>query len=134
MSTILIGLSVSFVEKFDSNISIIVLILSWCSLFIAIFFGIFALMAIVGNIAKPNELLIDVYDKSIKNSTILQILFFLLGILFLLIYSSGIKIKNEDKNEKQKQINYYNSISFDKKDDFKLNKNRNKEVNPCKCN
>jgi hypothetical protein len=60
-------------------------------------------MSLIGNIAKDNENDIDVYNKSSSIYTKFQMFLFLIGILLLIVYSSGVKIKS-DKNKQEKCI------------------------------
>ncbi|RYZ25902.1 MAG: hypothetical protein EOO10_17040 [Chitinophagaceae bacterium] len=100
LSTVLIGLSVTFTEKFDVQSSKVFLVISWTSLFVSILFGILTLMALSGTIGKfkseeDNNDEPNIYKKNITRPSILQIVFFVLGVLLLIIYSTSFQFKNK---------------------------------------
>lgn len=103
LSTVLIGLSITFFEKFKNDSSEYLIITSWALLFASILFGIFALMAITGHLGKPttedeaNQ--INIYSKNITIFSILQIFTFIGGILLLIIYSSNSSFEKENSSK-----------------------------------
>ncbi len=109
LSTILIGLSITFLEKFNVGISRTIIILSWSLLFVSIIFGIFTLMALTGNIGKINSErdmnTNNIYSKNITSLSILQIFTFIVGILLLIIYSAcSTNLKSEYPEDKEEVI------------------------------
>lgn len=97
LSTVLIGLSITFTEKFEVQQGKIFLVISWVLLFISLLFGIFTLMAISGTIGKFNSETsgsdLSIYRNNITRPSTMQILFFILGVLSLIIYSTTFQFK-----------------------------------------
>ena len=89
LTTILIGVSVTFVEKFETSF-FLVLIISWILFFISLISGIFALMAIAGNLSEmgdDKDANNNIYKKGIRLPSAIQIITFLLGLSLLIIFS-----------------------------------------------
>jgi len=91
LSTALIALSITFKGNFNSGGNETLLLICWICLFASVLFGIGSLMALTGTLEKSTEegeekVALSIYGKNVKRPSFLQILFFLLGLLFLAIY------------------------------------------------
>lgn len=91
LSTALIALSITFKGNFNVVGNETLLLLCWISLFVSVLFGIGSLMALTGTLEKSagdgkDKVPLSIYGKNVKRPVFLQILFFLLGLLFLAIY------------------------------------------------
>jgi len=111
LSTILIGISITFFEKFNCSNLYWIIILSWSFLFISIIFGILSLMGLTGSLGRIKDLKAfdstNIYNRNIRVVSGLQIVTFLTGILLLIIYSSSSTKTIGNKNEN-------NAISVEK--------------------
>lgn len=103
LATILIGLSITFFEKFKINFSKDILLSGWILLFLSVIFGIITLMAITGtlndicNKGKNKEN--SIYSKNIRIPSILQVITFLTGLLLIIINSFFIEVKEIDSEK-----------------------------------
>ena len=93
LSTALIAISITFKSNFSNEGNQMFLLFCWIALFISVFFGIITLMALTGTLEKSteeskNQVKLSIYGKNVKRPSIVQIVFFLLGLLFLSIYGS----------------------------------------------
>lgn len=99
LATLLVGISITFFEKFAIISGKWVLIASWILLFFSIISGVFALMAITGTLNKitdsNSEKQYSIYEKNIRILSITQIFAFLIGVLLIIIYSSMINIDDK---------------------------------------
>lgn len=91
LSTALIALSITFKGNFNGGGNETLLLICWICLFVSVLFGIGSLMALTGTLEKSTEeseekVALSIYGKNVKRPSFLQILFFLLGLLFLAIY------------------------------------------------
>jgi len=108
LSTALIALSITFRGNFGEAGNEVLLLICWISFFISVLFGIMTLMALTGTLEKCTEegdkkVDLSIYGTNVKIPSGLQILFFLLGLLFLGIYG-GQSIFGEKKEIESKEI------------------------------
>jgi hypothetical protein len=108
LSTALIALSITFKGNFNQSGNETLLLICWFSFFVSVLFGIGTLMALTGTLEKSTEkgeskVELSIYGKNVKRPSGLQILFFLLGLMFLGIYG-GQSIFNENKKECSEDI------------------------------
>ena len=89
ISAILLGISITFFEKFNFTDNNWALITSWILLLISILIGLFSLMGIVGSLGKSPSTA-NVYDKNITKPTILLIIIFITSFGFLIFHTSKI--------------------------------------------
>lgn len=91
LSSAIITLSITFSKDFlklDDNISKLIALLSWGAFFLAIFFGLWTLLAITGTLDNKNKLeKISIYERNIASPAFLQIIAFLLGLALLIIFA-----------------------------------------------
>lgn len=90
ISSIIITVSATFIDKFISAPNINLLKWGWSFLFISILLGIFALMILTGllnRLAQNEESRESIGNKSLKRLSALQIFTFLLGMFFFLVFS-----------------------------------------------
>jgi hypothetical protein len=115
LATILIGISITFFEKFDNNLNKWVIVCSWIFLLLSIILGLLTSMALTGTLGQiDNEdslKSVNIYNKNIRLLSSTQIIVFVLGIFLLITYSSfcvgkkdEIKIKTELIKEKDCNI------------------------------
>ncbi len=93
LSTALIVIPITYKSNFNDNGCQILLFMSWASLFISVLFGIITLMALTGTLEKSSEdsknpIKLSIYGKNVKRPSLLQIVFFIFGLLFLGIYGA----------------------------------------------
>ena len=108
LSTALIALSITFEDNFSGSGNKTSLLICWISLFVSVLFGIATLMALTGTLEKcteecDNPVKLSIYGKNVKRPSVLQILFFLIGLLFLAIYG-GQSIFAEKENRETDKI------------------------------
>lgn len=104
LSTALIALSITFRGNFDQAGNEVLLLICWICFFVSVLFGIMTLMALTGTLEKCTEkgdkkVDLSIYGANVKRPSALQILFFLLGLLFLGFYG-GQSILGEKKESK----------------------------------
>jgi len=121
LSTVLIGISVTFFEKFDVDVSKWFLIGSWLLFLISIVAGILTLMSITGVLDKyidtdddltpeqskdgnTNNKTASIYHEAITNKYAIQIFLFIGGLSLLIYYSSNVQLKTDEQNGKAIQI------------------------------
>lgn len=110
LATALIALSITFQGNFNNNDNHILLLLCWISFFISVLFGIVTLMAMTGTLEKCNDeecekpVKLSIYGPNVKRPSLLQILFFLVGLLLLGIYGGKSISKNSTDQEDLKII------------------------------
>lgn len=105
LSSIIITVTATFIERFEAAFSSIILIIGWVILFFSILVGIIALMGLTGSMGKLSDGEdVNIYDNNIKRPSMLQILLFIMGMIFIIIYSSSLQLKNDNKTiEKPKE-------------------------------
>ena len=108
LSTALIALSITFRGNFEQAGNEVLLLICWISFFVSVLFGIMTLMALTGTLEKcteegDNKIKLSIYGANVKRPSGLQILFFLLGLLFLGIYG-GQSIFGEKKETKSDDL------------------------------
>jgi len=108
LSTALIAISITFKGNFNQGGNETNLLICWISFFISVLFGIWTLMALTGTLEKSSEkgedkVELSIYGKNVKRPSGLQILFFLLGLMFLGIYG-GQSIFNGNVKECSEDI------------------------------
>ena len=89
LSTILIGLSITFIDKIHGELIIALLIISWIVLLLSILSGIFTLMSFtgaIGKLSKEESEEFNIYDKNITIFSKAQVFLFSIGILFMLLF------------------------------------------------
>ena len=89
LSSALSALSITFKGNFNNNGNPTLLLLCWTSFFISVLFGIFTLMALTGTLEKCTEkedVKLSIYGCNVKRPSLIQITFFVMGLLFLGIY------------------------------------------------
>jgi hypothetical protein len=116
LSTALIALSITFKGNFSNTENQSLLLYCWISFFISVLFGIGTLMALTGTLEKcteesDNPVALSIYGANVKRPSFLQILFFLIGLLFLGIYG-GKSINNDDKVESSEQIKVVKETTY----------------------
>ena len=129
LSTALIALSITFKGNFNQSGNEILLLICWISFFVSVLFGIGTLMALTGTLEKSTEkgetkVELSIYGKNVKRPSGLQILFFLLGLMFLGIYG-GQSIFYENKTECSKDSRIIKESSFKS---VKINKTDTLEI------
>jgi hypothetical protein len=130
LSTALIALSITFKGNFNGGGNETLLLLCWIFLFVSVLFGIGSLMALTGTLEKSTEegegkVPLSIYGKNVKRPTLLQILFFLIGLLFLAIYG-GQSIYTDKKDKPTSEIEIirkstYKFVEPEKTDTVKIN-------------
>lgn len=116
LSTILIGLSITFFESFSGSSHKWLLIVSWVLLFLTIPLGIMSLMALTGNMAsitndedlKSNT----IYKKNIRFLSGSQIVVFAFGVIFLIIYSATSNLNKSDNLETTDEIRILQETTY----------------------
>jgi hypothetical protein len=103
ISTILLGVSLTFFEKFNFADSNWALITSWILFLITILWGLFVMMGITGSIAK-NPTAADIYEKNITSSMIWLIIIFISAFGFLIFHTSKILSHEPEKQSEEKVI------------------------------
>ncbi len=104
LSTALIALSVTFRGDFNQVGNEVLLLICWICFFISVLFGIMTLMALTGTLEKYTEegkkkVDLSIYGTNVKRPSGLQILFFLLGLMFLSIYGGQSILEKETETE-----------------------------------
>ncbi len=116
LSTALIALSITFKGNFSNTENQSLLLYCWISFFVSVLFGIATLMALTGTLEKcteesENPVPLSIYGANVKRPSFLQILFFLIGLLFLGIYG-GKSINNGDKVDGSEQIKVVKETTY----------------------
>ena len=91
LATGLIALTITFAKDFISPTSGEIrfyALISWIFLLVSIIFGLFALMALTGTLGNKKEQISEssINQKNIAIPASMQILFFIMGLVFLLIF------------------------------------------------
>lgn len=129
LSTALIALSITFRGNFDKAGNEMLLLICWICFFISVLCGIWTLMALTGTLEKCTEesedkIKLSIYGLNVKRPSGMQILFFLLGLLFLGFYGgqSIFKEKKEVQSEEIKIIkeSTYKFMQSNKIDTLKI--------------
>lgn len=111
ISTVLLGVSVTFFEKFNYLNNNWALITSWILFLVCILIGLFVMMGITGSLAKNSNP--SIYDANNTGLTIILVLLFIAAFGFLVFHTS--KIMNcKPKDEKSEKIIY---VVVDKKNE-----------------
>jgi len=102
LSTALIALSITFRGNFNEGGNETLLLLCWISFFVSVLLGIGTLMALTGTLEKStekgeNKVELSIYGKNVKRPSGFQILFFLLGLMFLGIYGGQSIFNGKEK-------------------------------------
>ncbi len=110
LSTALIAVSITFKGNFGEGGNETLLLLCWISFFLSVIFGIGTLMALTGTLEKSTEekegeekIELSIYGTNVKKPTILQIVFFLLGLIFLGTFG-GQSIYSDKKTSQSDEI------------------------------
>ena len=88
LSTALLAFSITFKGNFDHCGSEIILLICWIFFFFSVLSGIWTLMALTGTLEKSTEevekpVKLSIYGSNVKYPYLAQILFFIIGLLFL---------------------------------------------------
>ncbi len=129
LSTALIALSITFRGNFDESGNEFLLLVCWICFFVSVIFGIMTLMALTGTLEKCTEenetkVELSIYGLNVKRPSVFQILFFLLGLLFLGIYG-GQSIFGDKKGMESEEIKIikestYKFVKTDKTDTLEI--------------
>lgn len=103
ISTILLGVSLTFFEKFNFADSNWALITSWILFLISILWGLFVMMGITGSMAK-NPTTADIYEKNITSSMIWLIVISIAAFGFLIFHTSKILSHKTEQQSEEKVI------------------------------
>jgi Na+/melibiose symporter-like transporter len=137
LSTALIAVSITFKGNFGEGGNETLLLLCWVSFFLSVIFGIGTLMALTGTLEKSTEEKTDendkkvelsIYGTNVKRPTILQIIFFLLGLVFLGVFG-GQSIYSDKKPIQSDEIKIirestYKFVEPNKTDTLEIKKSR----------
>jgi hypothetical protein len=116
LSTALIALSITFKGNFNNTEHQSLLLYCWISFFVSVLFGIGTLMALTGTLEKcteesENPVPLSIYGANVKRPSFLQILFFLIGLLFLGIYG-GKSLNQNDNIDSSEQIKIIKETTY----------------------
>ena len=112
LSTALIAVSITFKGNFGEGGYETLLLLCWISFFLSVVSGIGTLMALTGTLEKSTEektdeddkkVALSIYGTNVKIPTILQIAFFLFGLIFLGVFG-GQSIYSDKKPTNSDEI------------------------------
>ncbi|QBN17264.1 hypothetical protein [Flavobacterium nackdongense] len=111
ISTILLGVSVTFFEKFNYLNNNWALITSWILFLVCILIGLFVMMGITGSLSKNSNP--SIYDANNTGFTIILVILFIAAFGFLVFHTT--KIMNYKPVEEKKEKVIY--VIVDKKNE-----------------